>query len=62
MKYCYKQKYSIFVLEMDNFEKIKSLIVKNNWESGEKINISTRLFHDLGLTGDDAVDFFIEFN
>lgn len=61
-KYCYKRKYSIFVLEMDNFERIKSLIVKNNWESGEKINISTRLFHDLGLTGDDAVDFFIAFN
>lgn len=47
---------------MDNFQKVKDFIIKNNWNFGHEITLNTRLFHDLGLTGDDAVDFFVEFS
>ncbi len=38
--------------------KIISFVAEERAESAERVSLTTRLFEDLGLDGDDAVEFF----
>ena len=42
-------------------EDLKRFIINQRWEYPFELNRTSRLYEDLGIYGDDAVDFFIAF-
>lgn len=46
---------------MNTFEELKKFVVDQRWEYPFELKKTTRLYEDLKLYGDDAVDFFVAF-
>ena len=45
----------------NNFEKLKQFVIKQSAVNDEEITRDTQIEDDLGVTGDDAVDFLIAY-
>lgn len=43
------------------FDRLKAFIIKETAVHDEEITMDTQIEHDLGITGDDAVDFMIAY-